>query len=149
MPNIAAALRSEVTRIARKEIRAQTEDLRKTLAATRVDLRNLKQRLQAAEKELTRLQRAAPPQAEAPAPEPAARAPRFSPGWLTGLRTRLGLTQSEMARLVGVSPLSIYNWESGRVRPRDSFIHTIAAVRAMGRVERATRLVAAAEASRG
>ena len=35
-------------------------------------------------------------------------------------RQTLGMTGAEVAGDVGVSPVSIYYWESGRVRPRDS-----------------------------
>jgi len=35
-------------------------------------------------------------------------------------RQTLGMTVAEVAGAVGVSPVSIYYWESGRVRPRDS-----------------------------
>lgn len=35
-------------------------------------------------------------------------------------RHDLGLTVAEVAGGVGVSPVSIYYWESGRVRPRDT-----------------------------
>jgi len=34
-------------------------------------------------------------------------------------RETRGLTVAEVAANVGVSPVSIYYWESGRVRPRD------------------------------
>ncbi len=34
-------------------------------------------------------------------------------------RANRGLTVAEVAANVGVSPVSIYYWESGRVRPRD------------------------------
>jgi DNA-binding XRE family transcriptional regulator len=35
-------------------------------------------------------------------------------------RRRLGLTQAQMAKLVGVSSLSIYKWETGSVQPREA-----------------------------
>ena len=34
-------------------------------------------------------------------------------------REQRGLTVAEVAANVGVSPVSVYYWESGRVRPRD------------------------------
>ena len=34
-------------------------------------------------------------------------------------RQTLGLSVAEVAGDIGVSPVSIYYWESGRVRPRD------------------------------
>lgn len=147
MSNIALVLKSEIVRIARKETKSQTEALRKTLTATRTDLRSLKQRLDAAEKELARRTPPAPPQSEPPTEQPAARRPRFSPAWMGDQRQRLGLTQSEMAKLVGVSALSIYNWESGRVRPRDSFIRALAALRSLSKDEITEKLGPSSTAS--
>ena len=44
------------------------------------------------------------------------------------------------AKLVGVSGLTIYNWESGTNRPRASQLPAIAAVRRMGKREALARL---------
>jgi DNA-binding transcriptional regulator YiaG len=141
MSNFATALKSEVTRIARKEIRSQTEDVRKSLAAMRAELKDLKLRLRSAEQALSAQDKPArPSQTQPPTAEPATRSPRFSPAWLLALRKRLGLTQSQLAQLIGVSELSIYNWESGRVRPRDSFILAIGAVRSLTEGEIAAKL---------
>ena len=38
-----------------------------------------------------------------------------------------------MARLLGVSALSVYKWESGKTRPRAKQIEAIAALRGMGK----------------
>ncbi len=43
-------------------------------------------------------------------------------------RQTLGLTVAEVAGDVGVSPVSIYYWESGRVRPRDSNLSALCKV---------------------
>jgi DNA-binding transcriptional regulator YiaG len=39
-------------------------------------------------------------------------------GRLTELREALGLTQSDVARYVGVSPSQVSRWEAGLARPR-------------------------------
>jgi DNA-binding transcriptional regulator YiaG len=41
---------------------------------------------------------------------------------------------------MGVSAQSVTNWESGKIRPRDSQLAAIAALRKMGRREVAARL---------
>lgn len=50
----------------------------------------------------------------------AARVTTVEPVDVKALRTRLGLTQSELARLLKVSPATIRNWEQGRRRPRSA-----------------------------
>lgn len=41
-------------------------------------------------------------------------------------RLRLGLNQSELARLLGVSPQSVQQWEAGETEPRRKRIQAIA-----------------------
>jgi hypothetical protein len=45
--------------------------------------------------------------------------------------------------LIGVSGLTIYNWESGSTRPRDSQLPAIAAARALGKRDAQARLAEA------
>ena len=52
MPNLASVLKAEVARIARKEVRGQTDALKKTVASQRSDIAALKRRLQDLEKSL-------------------------------------------------------------------------------------------------
>ena len=72
-------------------------------------------------------------------PTPAASAPdeklktRFSPKSLASQRRRLGLSAEDIGRLVGASGQSVYNWEAGKARPRDSHLAAIAALRTLGR----------------
>jgi DNA-binding transcriptional regulator YiaG len=48
-------------------------------------------------------------------------------------RHRLGLSAQDMARLVGCSALSIYKWESGKVRPRRAQLQAIARLRGLSK----------------
>jgi len=41
----------------------------------------------------------------------------FHPDDIRGIRTSLGLSQSEFALLIGVSVATLQNWEQGRRRP--------------------------------
>jgi DNA-binding transcriptional regulator YiaG len=45
-------------------------------------------------------------------------APSLPPRDIRSLRTRLKLTRAGLARLVGVSPASVFFWEKGRSSPR-------------------------------
>jgi DNA-binding transcriptional regulator YiaG len=52
----------------------------------------------------------------------------------------LDLSTVVAAKILGVSPQSVMNWESGKTRPRDSQLDAIAALRKMGKKEVAAKL---------
>ena len=54
MPNIASILKSEISRVARKELRGETQALKKSNAQYRTQIAELKRRLQALEQERDR-----------------------------------------------------------------------------------------------
>ena len=64
----------------------------------------------------------------------------FSGEALKAHRERLGLSASNYGKLIGVSELSIYNWEQGKARPRNSSVDAWTAIRRIDRREAARRL---------
>jgi DNA-binding transcriptional regulator YiaG len=50
------------------------------------------------------------------------------------------LSAADFSKLLGVSALSIYKWESGKTRPRQAQLAKIAAVRPMGKREAFAKL---------
>ena len=143
MPNIASLLKSEISRVARKELRTETQALKKAVSTYRTEIASLKRRTQALEQLLKRVSRvqakAAPLAAEAEAAGEG-KAHRFSAKRLVSQRRRLGLSAAECGLLVGSSAQSIYNWEEGKVRPRAKHIQAIAAMSRMGKREVAAKL---------
>ena len=127
MSTFANALKSEIARIARKELKADVSALRQAVAAQRADIVALKRELKAlgAALKQTQTRRALPPPA-APRAAPRARVSGFSADKLAAHRASLGLTQAQMARLIGASALSVYKWESGKVQPRAAQLAQIA-----------------------
>lgn len=71
---------------------------------------------------------------------PGSQGPRFSPAWVSSQRRKLGLSAADFGRLVGVSGLTIYNWEKGKARPRRKQLEALAAVRGFGMREVRRRL---------
>lgn len=143
MPNIGTILKSEISRVSRKELRSQTQALKKSVSQYRTQIADLRRRLEALERQVKRLGKASG-RASAPAPEPdeAASNLRFSAKGFAAQRKRLGLSAAALARVLGVSSLSVYKWESGKVRPRAKQLEAIAALRGMGKREVAQRLEA-------
>lgn len=139
MPNIAALLREEITRLARKELRSNTESLKKAVAGYRSEIASLKRRIDTLERQAKRtakvVARVQPVQESNGDTKH-----RFSAKGLATHRQRLGLSAADYGALLGVSSLSVYKWESGQARPRAKYLPAIAAVRSMGKREAAARL---------
>ena len=57
-------------------------------------------------------------------------------------RERVELSADNYGKLLGVSGLSVYNWEQGKARPRQSSADAWAAIRRIGKREAAKRLAA-------
>lgn len=143
MPNIATVLKAEVTRLARKELRTETEALRKTAATQRTELSALKRRVQDLEKALKLVARVAasakPPTRSAGQDEEGSQF-RFRAGGMAANRKRLGLSAADFGLLVGATGQSVYAWEAGKSRPRAQNLSAIAALRGVGKKEVAARL---------
>lgn len=141
MPNIALVLKGEITRIARKETRAQVQALHKTVRASRSEIASLKRRTIELERELRSLQRTGRKTlGQAAAAEPSGKQPRFSAKSLASQRKRLQLSAQDCGLLVGASAQSIYNWEQGKARPHARHIVAIAALRSLGKRQAAAAL---------
>ena len=117
--------------------------LKKSLGSHRSAIAVLKRRAQALELEVRRLSR----RITKTVPDSKAQTEkanlRFSAKGLASQRQRLGLSAAECGVLVGASPQSVYNWESGNARPREKHLPTIAGLRAMGKKEVASKLAMA------
>ena len=138
MPNIATALKQEISRIARREIRGETAALKKAATNYRSEIAALKRRAQALEQQVRRLTKwKAPPEAD---PDGSPANFRFSAKGLASQRKRLGLSATDAGLLVGASSQSIDNWEQGKARPLARHLPALAALRGLGKREVAARL---------
>jgi DNA-binding transcriptional regulator YiaG len=140
MPNLAAFLKSEIARIARKETKGELQALRKSVTQYRSDIAALKRRAGSLEQQLKRLSKASSKSTPANEGESPNGRLRFSAKGFASQRQRLGLSAEECGALIGASALSVYNWEKGKVRPRDAHLPAIATLRKMGKKEAAARL---------
>lgn len=144
MPNIASVLKAEVTRLARKELRGETEALRKTVSTQRTELTALRRRVLDLEKAVKLVARVAASNKATP------RAPagdedsqfRFRAAGMVSNRKRLGLSAADFGLLVGATGQSVYAWEAGKSKPRAQNLVAIAALRGVGKKEVAARLAA-------
>ncbi len=140
MPNIASVLKEEITRLARKEVKAQTEATRKATAQYRRDIAQLKRTVDSLTRQVAYLEKQEQKRgAESPRTGDA-EGRRFSARGLKTHRGKLGLSAAEYAELVGVSGQTIYNWENGKSKPRAEQLAALVAVRGMGKREAVRKL---------
>jgi len=147
MPNIATALKKEISRVARKELRSETLALKKAVGLYRREIAALKQRAGALEQQLRSARKAplpVPPEKDA---EPAHSPGRFSAKGLLAQRRRLRLSAAECGLLLGTSSQSIYNWEQGKARPQAKHLQAIAALRTLGKKDAAVVVASRAAGS--
>ncbi|WP_354346789.1 helix-turn-helix domain-containing protein [Variovorax boronicumulans] len=143
MPNIASILKAEISRVARKEVRAEIETLKKASAAHRASIAELRRQVNALEKELHRAGKGATrPATVSDSANEAAEGTkrRFSASRLAAHRAKLGVSAASYGQLVGVSGQTIYHWEQGKARPRAAQLESLAAVRELAAREATERL---------
>jgi len=132
MPNIAGVFKDEITRLARKELRVETDKLKKASTQYRSEIAALKRRVAVLEKQAGKPTRKSGADIETSGEETSH---RFSAKGLVKLRKRLGLSAQALGMVLGVSAQTIYNWEAEKTKPRKSQLAGIAAMRAMGKRE--------------
>ena len=140
MSNIMSALKAEIVRLARKEAMQVVAPVKKASATYRGLIAGLRKQVSALQKELAALKKAVPASDKAlEAKEPAV---RF---WISGkgvktLRKRMGLTQAQFGKLVGVSAVTVVKWEAhkGKAPIRlKAAIARLQAIRMMGKKQAA------------
>jgi DNA-binding transcriptional regulator YiaG len=137
MPNIAVALKEEMTRIARRQIRSQTAVLQRSSARQRKEIAQLKREIAT----LTRaLKQSGKKKSVEATPTDDSTKFRFVASGFRTLRHRLGLSAAQMGKLLDVSEQSIYNWETKAAVPRRAMLPRIAQLRGKGKREVAEML---------
>lgn len=143
MPNIAAVLKDEIRRLAKKQIKAEISATRNAVAQYRKDIAALKRQVQSQQREIASLKSQDQKRLKQ---QPTAEEPldnvRFSARSVKSQRNRLKLSADDYAKLVGVSALTIYHWEQGKSRPRKAQLARLVALRGIGKREALARLAA-------
>ncbi len=140
MSTLVSALKHEITRLARKEVAAGTEVLRKASAQYRRDIAQLKRQADALSKQVAYLEQQEKKRVSKRVPVTSAEGRRFSRRGLTTHRKTVGLSAADYAELVGVSAQTIYSWEQGNSKPRVQQLAALLAVRDLGKREAQKRL---------
>ena len=124
--DIKQALSEEIRRLARKEVKAAVLPLQNNISALKKLVAEQKRQIAALEK------RCGAPAETAPETE---KGVRINAAGILRLRTKLGLTQGEFAKLLGVAMHTVSVWEQGRRVPRYTHKVRICALRGIGKRE--------------
>lgn len=136
MPNVGQVLKDEIGRLARREIRATCDPLRKQLQTLRRAVRAQQDTIDKLEKSLTKMvdQTAAATGTSlyAPAQDEGKTRVRVSAASIRRHRHRLRLSQAQLGELLSVSTNTIVRWEKGTSTPRAQHRTALARLRDMG-----------------
>ncbi len=137
MPNVQQVLGEEIRRLARKEVKAVIEEMKEQIASMKKTISEQGKLI----KELSKVTNKTaaivlPPEEpkEEQAPEDV-KAVRVSPERITKWRKKIGVSQTQFAKLLGVSHLSVNHWEAGSTEPREAQKQRIVELRDMGKRE--------------
>jgi DNA-binding transcriptional regulator YiaG len=149
MSNIEQTIKSEIIRLAKKQLRAtcgpMAKDIRQ-LKRTVAELRRIVGPLKSlgADMQAQRMAELARLQA---APEEVKSA-RISAKLIKSLRSKLGVSQTELAVLVGVSAGAVGFWEQDKARPQGHNKEALVALRKLGKREVRKLLAEKADATK-
>ena len=118
MPTLVATLKSEVRRLSAREIKRALRPLKRIqrqVKALRAVTRAHRRTVAKLERRILRLRDRAFARGAVPG---GGRGPRVSPEFVQSLRSRFRMTRVQFAKLLSVSPGSIFGWETGRTAPR-------------------------------
>lgn len=136
MANLSQAIKAEIVRISRKEIKSSVGPLHSSSVALKHSVAGLKRRIAELESSNKQLMASYKKEQATPqiAPEEMEKA-RITSRTVRKLREKLGVSQESFAKLLGVSSQAVYSMEhkDGRLKLRPRTLTGLLAVRGMGK----------------
>lgn len=142
MPNIAAILKEEIRRLAKREVKISVGAVKTAVVRTRRDVARLKRDFQDLQRQIgfMKSQLRGRPGKAASEESGGLEGVRHSARSVRAQRKRLKLSAADFGKLLGVSLLTVYNWEHGKARPTKARLSQLVAIRKMGRREALAKL---------
>ncbi len=136
MANVAKMLKEEISRISKKQAKSAVDPIGKTQTTLRKAVADLRKRLISLERENKRLVAAVGKEKTAGFKETTEddKRARITSKGVRSLRSRLGISQADLAKLLGATPHSVYLWEKrgGALRLRDKTKEAFLSIRGLG-----------------
>lgn len=134
MANLAETLRTEILRLARKEIRKETQTLKAQVLNLKKELSGTKASCLSLQRDLRRLQKALPVKEAPVVEEEEGIKHRFRTTMLSTFASKHGLKAPQLGKLLGGSTAAAYLWLEGN-RPRKEFLDAFYKVRSLPKRE--------------
>ena len=134
MGKLEATIKSEIVRLAKREVRKTSVPLGRDVRLLKSTISQLRKTVLALERSVAQQQnelrkRKIPLEAT---PEEVKKS-RFSPALIRSLRKNLGISQKELAILTGVTVGAVHLWEKGKFGPGNEKKAVMVALRKLGR----------------
>ena len=130
MPDLGKAIRDEISRVAGKDLRAAVNELNEEIRSLQREVSELKSQIGGVQEATVK------PSGPSGDAKSAAKnetvSVRVTPSSIKKHRKRLRLSQAQMGKLLGVSAITILNWEQGKSKPRAANREALAELRSMG-----------------
>jgi DNA-binding transcriptional regulator YiaG len=134
MAKIEGIIKSEIMRLAKREVRAVFRPLKREVWQMRTKLSNLSRGIASLDRMAKELHlEESKPKLEATPGE--IKASRLTPERIQGLRKKLGISQRELGILIGASTGAVLSWEKGKFRPMEKKKAALIAVRKLKKRE--------------
>ena len=118
MAKIESIIKSEITRLAKHEVRSVSRPLRKEVWGMRIKLSNLIKNFTVLDRLAKEFVKTKSTESKLEASPEEVKTSRLTPDRIAGLRKKLGISQRELGVLVGASTGAVLSWEKGKFRPQ-------------------------------
>lgn len=136
MGKIENIVKSEILRLAKKEVRAAFFPLRREVWKIRLNLSHLAKNFHSLERTTKeQIRRGESKKLKLEASMEEAKASRFTPERIRLLRKKLGISQKDLGILAGVSLSAVASWEKGKFHPNLNKKATLVAIRKLRKRE--------------
>ncbi len=133
MGKLESTIKSEIQRLAKREIRATFFPLRREVWGLKLKLSNLIKNFTVLDRFVKEISKAKSTEAKLDASPEEVKASRITPERIRGLRKKLGISQRELGVLVGVTIGAVASWERGKFKPRGDKKTALVALRKLGK----------------
>jgi len=128
---IDSTIKSEIQRLAKREVRATLLPLKREARTMRISLSKLSRTFSTLQRFSRENMKEVKPKLAATPEE--VKASRFTPGRIRNLRQKLGISQRELGILTEVTLGAVGSWEKGKFKPRGEKKAALVALRKLGK----------------
>jgi DNA-binding transcriptional regulator YiaG len=134
MGKVESIIKSEIIRLARREVRQVSVPLGRDIRSLKTMFSQMRKSVSVLERFVAQRQKeSAKREMRLEAPSEEIKKARFSPRLIRSLRKKLKITQKELAILAGVTVGAAHQWEVGKFQPKTAMKARLAALRKLTR----------------